>query len=37
MTLASLRALLVAVKPHGPIVLQLERNGQLMYVAFESD
>jgi serine protease Do len=37
MTLASLRALLVAVKPHSAIVLQLERNGQLMYVAFESD
>jgi serine protease Do len=36
-TLASLRALLAAVTPHGAIVLQLERNGQLMYVAFESD
>src|SRR5262245_16718431 len=36
-TLESLRALLAAVRPHGAIVLQLERNGQLMYVTFDAD
>jgi serine protease Do len=36
-TLESLRALLAAVRPRGAIVLQLERRGQLMYVAFNAD
>jgi serine protease Do len=36
-TLESLRALLAAVRQHGAIVLQLERSGQLMYVAFNAD
>jgi serine protease Do len=37
MTLESLRALIGAVRPHHAIVLQLERNGQLIYVAFDAD
>jgi serine protease Do len=36
-TVESLRALVAAVRPHGAIVLQLERNGQLIYVAFDAD
>jgi serine protease Do len=37
LTVESLRALLAAVRPHGAIVLQVERSGQLMYVAFNAD
>ena len=36
-TVESLRALIGAVRPHGAIVLQLERNGQLIYVGFDAD
>jgi S1-C subfamily serine protease len=36
-TVDALRALIGAVKPHDPIVLQVERNGQLTFLAFESD
>jgi S1-C subfamily serine protease len=32
--LSALRALINALKPGDPVVLQLERRGELMYVAF---
>jgi serine protease Do len=36
-TVDALRALIGAVKPHDAVVLQVERNGQLSFLAFESD
>jgi len=36
-TLDALRGALGAVKPHAPVVLQIERNGQLTFLAFEAD
>ena len=36
-SLDALRALLAAVKARGSIVLQIERKGQLTYLAYESD
>jgi hypothetical protein len=32
-----LRAELDALKPHAPVVLQIERNGQFVFLAFELD
>jgi serine protease Do len=32
-----LRAAVEALKPRSPVVLQIERNGQFIYLAFESD
>jgi S1-C subfamily serine protease len=32
-----LRAQLDALKPHAPVVLQIERNGQFVFLAFELD
>jgi S1-C subfamily serine protease len=31
----ALRAFVDALKPRSPIVLQIERNGQLIFLAFE--
>jgi S1-C subfamily serine protease len=36
-TLSDLRAALDALKPHSPVVLQVEREGVLTFVAFELD
>jgi S1-C subfamily serine protease len=36
-TVDALRALIGAVKPHDAVVLQVERNGQLSFLAFEAD
>jgi len=36
-TLAELRTALDAVKPGEPIVLQLERRGALMYLAYSAE
>ena len=36
-TVDALRALIGAVKPHDAVVLQVERNGQLTFLAFEAD
>ena len=35
-TLAALRALMAAVRAHNPIVLQIERNGQLQFLTFDA-
>src|SRR5262249_4525755 len=37
LTLESLRALIADIAPHHAIALQLERNGQMIYVAFDAD
>jgi hypothetical protein len=36
-SLGSLRAALKQIKPHDPIVLQVERDGGLQWLAFELD
>jgi serine protease Do len=36
-TLAGLRSALDNIKPEGPVVLQIERNGKMMYVAFQME
>jgi serine protease Do len=36
-SLDSLRAVLDALKPSAPVVLQVERQGQLQWLAFEMD
>jgi serine protease Do len=36
-TLASLRDLMKAVKPGGPVTLQIQREGRLMYISFTHD
>ncbi|MGA9904066.1 MAG: PDZ domain-containing protein, partial [Terriglobales bacterium] len=36
-SLSSLRAALGQVKPHDPVVLQIERNGGLQWLAFEME
>jgi hypothetical protein len=36
-TLSDLRAALDALKPHSTVVLQVEREGVLTFVAFELD
>ena len=36
-SVAELRDAAAAIAPHGPVVLQVERNGQIMFLAFELD
>ncbi|MFZ0796808.1 MAG: PDZ domain-containing protein, partial [Terriglobales bacterium] len=36
-SLSSLRAALKQIKPHDPVVLQVEREGGLQWIAFEMD
>jgi S1-C subfamily serine protease len=36
-TVTQLQAIVRALKPGDPVVLQVERNGKLQYLAFEMD
>jgi S1-C subfamily serine protease len=36
-TLPDLRSALETLKPHSPVVLQIERNGSFSFVSFELD